>query len=365
MSHRGRWLAGACTSALAVCLLVTGGVHAPPPHRGLGRDTGTDVAVGAYLHYGSPGVERMRELSDWLGGAELRAGHTYLPGDTWANIEGAPDSLRSWARWRRAGADRLFVLNVPMVQHNESGVPDGRVAELLRAGARGEYDQHFRRLAERLVGLGVPDTVLVLGWEMNGFNYTHRCRPDPENWKRYWRRIVAAMRSVKGQRLRFDFAPNRGGDAIAWTKCYPGDDVVDIIGMDSYDQPPGDTFDEQVTQPYGLQQQVDFAEAHGKRISYPEWGLFRNGDNPEYVRRMLAWIDEHRPVYHSITDYCPHGVWQCEENPDSARVFRELLSPGHRVGAGGPPPDTADGRRRGRLVPEPVWEAPRPLRRPS
>ncbi|MFG2616929.1 glycoside hydrolase family 26 protein [Streptomyces sp. NPDC048507] len=362
MSHRGRWLAGACTSALAVCLLVTGGGHAPPPHRGPVRDTGTDVAVGAYLHYGSPGVERMRELSAWLGGAELRAGHTYLPGDTWANIEGAPDSLRSWARWRRAGADRLFVLNVPMAQHNESGVPDARVAELLRSGARGAYDQHFRRLAERLVALGVPDTVIVLGWEMNGFDYAHRCRPDPESWKTYWRRVVAAMRSVPGQRLRFDFAPNRGADAIAWTRCYPGDDVVDIIGMDSYDQPPGDTFDEQVTQPYGLQQQADFAAAHGKRISFPEWGLFRRGDNPEYVRRMLLWIEAHRPVYHSITDYCPHGVWQCEDNPRSARVFREFLSPGRPAAAG--PPAAPDGPHHGRLAPEPVWQTPRTPRDP-
>ena len=31
-------------------------------------------------------------------------------------------------------------------------------------------------------------------------------------------------------------------------------------------------------------------------------------------------------LYQSITDYCPHGVWQCTENPDSAHVFREFLS---------------------------------------
>ncbi|MFJ4776667.1 glycoside hydrolase family 26 protein [Streptomyces sp. NPDC088762] len=325
MSRRGRWIAGACATTVAVGLLLTGGALATPPHDDSGSDAGSDVAVGAYLHYDSVGVERMQELSRWLGGTELRAGHTYLPGDTWANIEG-PETLRSWAQWRNEKADRLFVLNVPMLAGNESGAPDAKVAELLRSGAQGAFDQHFRRLAERLVALDVPDTVIVLGWEMNGFNYTHRCRPDPENWKKYWRRIVAAMRSVEGQQFGFDFAPNRGIDAIAWTQCYPGDDVVDIIGMDSYDQPPGTTFEEQVTQPYGLQQQVDFARAHGKRISYPEWGLFRNGDNPDYMRQMLAWIAEQQPLYHSITDYCPHGVWQCGQNPRSAEVFREFLS---------------------------------------
>ncbi|MET9959902.1 glycosyl hydrolase [Streptomyces sp. NPDC006326] len=326
MSHRGRRMAGACINTAVAGLLATGGALAPAQREATGSSSGTRVAVGAYLHYGSPGVNRMQGLSHWLGGTELRAGHTYLPGDTWSNIEGEPDSLRSWARWREERADRLFVLNVPMLEDNEGGVPDDQVAELLRSGAQGAYDHHFRRLAERLVSLGIPDTVIVLGWEMNGFDYTHRCRPDPENWKRYWRRIVAAMRSVEGERFRFDFAPNRGIDAIPWTRCYPGDDVVDIVGMDSYDQPPGNNFDEQVTQPYGLQQQVDFAKAHHKQISYPEWGLFRRGDNPEYMRQMLVWIADQKPLYHSITDYCPHGVWQCSRNPRSAEVFREFLS---------------------------------------
>jgi hypothetical protein len=70
---------------------------------------------------------------------------------------------------------------------------------------------------------------------------------------------------------------------------------------------------------------VDFAKAHGKPISYPEWGLFRNGDNPEYMRRMLAWIDEHKPLYNTLTDYCPHGVWQCRQNPKAAAVYRSAL----------------------------------------
>ncbi|MFF5447681.1 glycoside hydrolase family 26 protein [Streptomyces sp. NPDC012888] len=326
MSRRARRLVGVCAGMVAVGLLATGGALAPPQRPVSEGDGGGEVALGAYLHYGSPGVERMRKLSRWLGGAEVRAGHTYLPGDTWTNIEGAPDSLRSWARWREAGADRMFVLNVPMLDHNEDRVPDERVAQRLRSGARGDHDHHFARLAERLVALGVPDTVIVLGWEMNGFDYTHRCRPDPENWKKYWRRIVAAMRSVEGQRFLFDFAPNRGPDAIPWTRCYPGDDVVDIIGMDTYDQPPGDDFHEHVTQPYGLGRQVEFAREHGKMLSYPEWGLFRNGDNAAYMRDMLEWIAEHRPLYHSITDYCPHGVWQCGRNPRSAAVFRKFLS---------------------------------------
>ncbi|WP_411073716.1 glycoside hydrolase family 26 protein [Streptomyces sp. cmx-4-7] len=282
-------------------------------------------AMGAFLSSGAYGVARIGELERWLGGRELRVGHTYLPGDLWRNIEGPPGFLDAWAGWRNEKADRLFVLNVPMTERNEGRVPDAEVRRLLRLGASGHYDHHFRTLARRLVELKANDTVLVLGWEMNGTTYTHRCGPDPEAWKAYWNRIVAAMRSVPGQKFRFDFNPSRGRDAVPWTECYPGDDVVDIIGMDSYDQPPGSSFDEHVNEPYGLRKQVDFAAEHGKLISYPEWGLFRNGDNPEYMRRMLEWMNLHKPLYHTITDYCPHGIWQCDDNPRSSLVFRQML----------------------------------------
>lgn len=321
------WI-GVCAAGL----LVSGSVMTAQAARADEFRSGPDpvatgeTALGAYLHYGPAGIQRMEELRTWLGGTELRVGHTYLPGDRWSNIAGQVGFLEDWAQWRRARADRMFVLNVPMVELNEGRLPDFLVRRTLRAGAEGLFDQHFRALAERLVGLGVPDTIIVLGWEMNGSTYGHRCGPDPEAWKEYWKRIVTTMREVPGQEFRFDFAPNRGRDAIPWTECYPGDDVVDIVGMDSYDQPPGRTFDEQANEPYGLRDHVEFAAAHGKPISYPEWGLFRNGDNPEYMRRMLEWMKVHKPLYHSISDYCPHGVWQCQGNPKSSEVFRSALS---------------------------------------
>ncbi|MFG2571274.1 glycoside hydrolase family 26 protein [Streptomyces sp. NPDC048481] len=301
-----------------------------------GAAAGPAPAFGAYLDYGARGVARIAELSEWLGGSKLRVGHTYLPGDRWHNIEGPPGFLDVWADWRLEEDDRMLVLNVPMMERNEEGVSDAEVRRLLRQGAAGDFDHHFRALARRLVALKVPDTVIVLGWEMNGITYTHRCGPDPEAWKKYWNRIVSAMRSVPGQKFRFDFTPTRGKDAVPWTECYPGDDTVDILGMDSYDQPTGLSFDEQVKEPYGLQAHVDFAKAHGKPISYPEWGLFRNGDNAEYMRRMIAWMDEHRPLYNTLTDYCPHGVWQCRQNPRASEVYRSLLS-GRLDGPSTPP----------------------------
>jgi hypothetical protein len=41
---------------------------------------------------------------------------------------------------------------------------------------------------------------------------------------------------------------------------------------------------------------------------------------------MLDWIARHKPVYNTLTDYCPHGVWSCDDNPRAAEVYRTLLS---------------------------------------
>ncbi|MEU9121786.1 glycosyl hydrolase [Streptomyces sp. NPDC048506] len=332
---RARVAAVAAAGAAVVCLLGTApGV--PPPGTGTVADgsgperpvTATPLpatGLGAFLGPDATAVRRLSALERWLGGTDVRIGHTYLPGNHWSDIEGDPNLLRPWAAWRRAAAGRRFVLNVPMMERDEARLPDAEVRRLLRQAAAGGFDGHFRTLARHLVEAGVPDAVLTLGWEMNGTTYTHRCAPDPPSWKAYWKRIVHTMRAVPGQHFRFDFAPNRGTDAIGWSGCYPGDDVVDVIGMDSYDQPSGETFEEMVREPYGLQAQVDFAAVHKKQISYPEWGLFRNGDNAEFVARMLEWMARHPPLYQTITDYCPHGVWQCRQNPRSARVYRQVL----------------------------------------
>jgi Glycosyl hydrolase family 26 len=290
-----------------------------------GGDGRTTPAFGAFLGSDASGVNLISGFEKWLGGRQVTVGHTYLPPNNWGDVQGPAFILRPWAQWRAARPERMLVLNVPMLVPNEINMSDSEVAALLARGASGEFDENFRVLGQRLVRLGAADTVIVLGWEMNGTTYTSRCAPDSAAWRAYWRSIVEMMRSVPGQRFRFDFTSTRGPDHIPWERCYPGDDVVDIIGMDTYDHAPGNDFHDYLFQPSGLQDQADFAAKHGKPISFPEWGLFRYGDRPEYVHAMYEWITTHDVVYHTITDFCPHGVWRCEGNPKSSATFRALF----------------------------------------
>jgi hypothetical protein len=310
-------------AGVVILVLLLAGSSLPEPPAPLAEPV-PPVPLGAFLGSDGHGVEAIEPFTAWLG-VRVSVGRSYLPGASWEDVEGPGWALDSWSAWRAARRDRIFVLNVPLVAPNEPPLDDASVASLLRDGAAGRYDDHFRRLAERLMERGAADTVIVLAWEMNGSTYSSRCAPDPEAWKQYWRQVVHTMRSVAGQRFRFDFAPVRGPQEIPWPQCYPGDDVVDIVGMDSYDQHPGSSFDEFLEQPYGLRHHAAFAAAHGKPMSYPEWGLYDFGDNPEYVRRMHAWLAEQPVVYHSIADYCPHGLWGCAANPASSRSYRDLF----------------------------------------
>lgn len=292
-----------------------------------GQSLGAGVPFGAFLGSGQDGVDQIAAFDSWLADGDSAAprmtvGHTYLPGGSWSAVEGDPDVLGPWTAWHRANPGSLLVVNVPLAAPNEAATADDQVRILLRQGAAGAYDAVFRTLAERLVSLGSGDAILVPAWEMNGVTYADRCAPDPEAWKAYWRRVVTVIRSVAGARFRFDFDPDRGEDDIPWPQCYPGDAYVDIIGMDSYDQAPGSSFGDYVTQPYGLAAQVAFAAEHHKPVSYPEWGLYRYGDDAAFVSAMLAWISTHDTVYETITDYCPHGVFECRANPDSSRAYR-------------------------------------------
>lgn len=280
--------------------------------------------LGAFLGSDASGAQLVEDFSAWLG-REATVGHTYLPGASWQDVEGPDWVLEPWAAWQSAEPGRTLVLNVPMLAPSEPAVGDDEAAQLLRQGGEGQFDPHFRTLAQRLVDRRAAQAIIVLGWEMNGTTYSGRCAPDPPAWKAYWRRIVAVMRSVPGQAFRFDFTPVRGAQAIPWPECYPGDDVVDIVGMDSYDQHPGRTFSDFIYQPYGLLDHADFAQRHGKPISFPEWGLFDHGDDPAYVREMHSWIVAHDVAYHVISDYCPHGVWSCAVNPQSGQAYRQLF----------------------------------------
>jgi len=291
---------------LCLALLTSASVHA------------ADLAV--YQGAGCTGVKKMDEFVSWFGRAPDR-GIDFFAVDSWDGLIYSADwSIQCWE------ATKLpMTFSVPML-------PKG-TADTLADGAAGKFDARFRRIARALVNHGHRNAVVRIGWEFNGDWFPWAAQKDPQAWVAYWRRIATVMREEPGAAFRFEWCPMHSRQKTAPDSVYPGDDVVDIIGMDFYNDAwtrtlsPEQRWQYFLTTPYGLHWHRDFASAHNKPMSYPEWGtglrpkLGGGGDDAYFVQKMAEWIRANNVVYHGYWDYVA---------PD----FNARLSDGHQPAAG-------------------------------
>ena len=97
---------------------------------------------------------------------------------------------------------------------------------------------------------------------------------------------------------------------------------MDIIGFDLYDASfgargtnPAARWDDYVNRPYGLRWHRDFARAHGKPMSFPEWGVTSaekhvagaTADNAHFVHALADWIAVNDVAYQSYFDFNKPG----------------------------------------------------------
>ena len=127
------------------------------------------------------------------------------------------------------------------------------------------------------------------------------------------------------------------------TNCYPGDDYVDVIGIDNYDHYPWSPtkadFDRTAARAEGLSWLYAFARKHGKPFSVGEWGVVPTADagreNPSYIRWMHDWFAAHAAhlAYEAYFSDCTAGGVQsslfntgaaCRRNPGSATMYRSV-----------------------------------------
>jgi hypothetical protein len=245
---------------------------------------------------------------------------------TWEDIE-APTWL--YQRWR--GKPYTMVFGVAMLAEQVPGVS-------IEACADGAYDSHWRRFGSVVQSEGMGESIIRLGWEFNGDWYRWSAR-NPQAWAACWRRIVTAVRP-RAPHLRWDWTVNRGDSpGLADPRqAWPGDGYVDIVGVDSYDHAPAALTNEgwarQLDGDQGLKYWLDFALAHGKPLSVPEWGNLlegydAGGDDPGYVESMTAFFRAnaahlaYEAVFQDDVKY-----YEAEtRTPRSAAVYREFYAP--------------------------------------
>jgi len=124
------------------------------------------------------------------------------------------------------------------------------------------------------------------------------------------------MRSAPGAAFIFDWCSAQGYQQIPAVNVYPGDEYVDVIGYDLYNQvwlkekpTPEQRWNQLLTQAYGLNWLATFATQHSKPISFPEWATGsrpdgHGGEDDDYfVDHLADWIRQHNVAYHAYWDY--------------------------------------------------------------
>ena len=296
---------------------------------------------------GAKGVEA---FGDWVNLPDVWA-EDFEACDRWQNnIAGGGWQLGEWGEWKRKNPKaRRLVLSVPLLpggwDRSGSRAENEKGKVSLAAGAAGEYNRHFESLAKMLVRYGLDDVILRLGWEMNGGWYSWRASGEASEFAAYFRQIVQTMRAVKGtEKFEFCWNPALGWLQFPCDQCYPGDEWVDYIGVDVYDDswaqntyPLSDDMSDKEREErrlrawneviwggnFGLKWFIDFAKRHKKPMCIPEWGVNRRPDghggldDPGFIERM----------HKVISDPKNNIVWHCYFDVE-AGDGKHQLSPG-------------------------------------
>jgi hypothetical protein len=208
----------------------------------------------------------------------------------------------------------------------------------------GKFDRHFREIGLALKNGGLGDAIIRLGWEANGSGFPWNIKGQVEAYKACFRREVNVLKSAApGLQIDWNMKKNTEGPVGAHM-LYPGDQYVDIIGVNYYDQYP--RFVNQATWdkyhnsmykggPRGLGSWIKFAKARGKKLSLPEWGVWnesRGGDNPFFIQKMHETFKRNAGViayegYFNCSK-ARHRLYTAGINPKSSAMYKQLWSRG-------------------------------------
>ncbi|GAB3239937.1 glycoside hydrolase family 26 protein [Kineosporia babensis] len=310
-------------------------------------DTGRPRSFGAAEHvklgvFRGTSPAEVDSFGNWLG-RDVDYALDFSTRTSWDEIANPHYMLDAW----KGSGYRMVYATALLPTQDKSAT--------MAAGARGEYDEHFRTLAQNLVNAGQGDAILRLGWEFN--LSASRWHPDTkENFIGYWQHIVKAMRSVPGtENLQFDWNPNIGGEKYDSRKYYPGNEYVDYISVDIYDISwapgaypfPADcdadckqqrrevAWDDKLNGTFGLNTWADFARSKGKPMGLPEWGLWERpdghggGDNPYYIEQMYKFMNDpkNNVAYQAYFEFDvgDNGNHALSTHTTAGGAFRDLL----------------------------------------
>lgn len=266
------------------------------------------------------------EVAEWEAyrGRPVDVVHGFTERGSWEGIESA-----DWILGFYAKSPVAIVISQPFWPEGSGGS--------LGACASGAYDANWARYGKALTAAGRTDAYTRLAWEFNG-DWFEWSATDVTAWKQCYRKVVQAVRST-APGARFEWNINAHGSKTsggsAWNS-YPGNDVVDVVGIDPYDHypasPTASAFDAQCNGSEGLCSVIAFARKNAKLVGVTEWGVIGGaggGDNPLYIEKMFATFMAAKDVMGYETYFNEENYGNAlvgpRQNPASADRYRALF----------------------------------------
>ena len=253
------------------------------------------------------------QFEKWLG-RRIDFSSVFVGSASWKDF----DNGVSWEIQQFNKLQNGLVMSIPLIP------AEGTLVE----ASKGIYNRHYVSAANVIANLRHDSNLYVrTGWEQNG------------NWMKWvaqgreglfidaFRHFYSCFKEVSS-RFRIVWCPNIGQNNPVTT--YPGDDVVDVIGLDFYHLPQyGDpkeavaAWNYMVTREFGLQWHLEFSRTHAKVMAYPEWGV-QSDHFDAYIFSMAEWCltsnVEFQAYWESNSDY--PGALSGGQYPSTGKAFK-------------------------------------------
>ena len=296
----------------------------------------------------------------------------FTGGELAASNNANTDAGTAASGWTGNLGGRTLMLAIPAC----IGTSAGAGATTWAGESAGTSDTYWTALGNNLISWGLGSSVLRIGREFNGNWYGWSPSVTGDTAAQYiagYRHIVTLLRGLTGAHFTFQWNPILDPAATLLSSIfsyYPGSAYVDSIGIDSYDWNDYTT----ISSPYarslaerqanwtynytntvGILQWLQFAQAYGKPLGFPEWGLqlwltggsyIGGGDNPYDIDQMAEvfaglgsqcavsalWEDDGMGVF-DTDGYA--GRTSGLTVPESRAAFLALYGPGATAEAAG------------------------------
>ena len=145
-----------------------------------------------------------------------------------------PEMVRNSGAWVQRYGSKAPLLVVSMAL-----VPQANKGQFAQCGA-GKFDSYFRQVGANLQKSPARSIVVRLGWEANIGSHSHPWGVDSDSqvpaYKACWRSAARALKAG-GPRLNIEWTTSKktSNTALHVLSMYPGDDVVDLMGVHYYD----------------------------------------------------------------------------------------------------------------------------------